>query len=474
MNRFLKIFTAGVMLVASSSHGAVASAGSQWVLSELKIQDEEDKTITEFNPIELVETPGPGGKAASVTVKKHELVIRVRVKKLEPQPPPAPPFDCTERPTTIRIKIFYLEEMTSLHDYYTRPENALAEDRVVFYEEVILGADNEAKVKWDGRITAAASSTGQRLIVRGDVDAHYVVEVSTTICDLYHLPAVTSFTVARPAAWLIGDAYPASYIGNVEVGNAPVPQGNGILDGFNAPSGFPGTFGLTARRGTLVNLLPEENGHDASAEKNSIHHAVLGRWKGSAVFIWLGHSYHGDWLLNYWGSGLPDDPIAEQREKGSAFSPLRSERPDEPKLKKAFENRFYDFPASMENTELVVIGACWSAKPLNPWPGGPNKGMKSMIDVCAARGADVSIGWTGLAVVSKVQNFLKVMIDHQASRDPVTGKYPSLDDSIDLARNDAGSVEPNSEIKVVLGYLADPKKIRLGDLPRYGLPINVQ
>ncbi len=474
MNRFLVLIVVGFLVLRIFPRCAFAQGGPQWVLGELTLHDDGGKSIGEFKPIELVETRGPipPGLAASVEVKNHQLVMRVGAVK-RPSQPGTPPFDCTDKPSRVRFRVYYPQENSSLHEYYSRPENALSEDFVVFDETVLLGANDVAEATWDGQISAAVNLSGHRLLVRGDGAAYYMVEASASVCGRFSLIAFSSFTVARPEAWLVGDAYPAAYLDNVEVGNAPVPQGEGILDGFNAPSGMSGTFGLTARRGTLVNLLPEENGYAASAERNSIHHAVLGRWRGSSVFVWVGHSYHGDWLVNYWGAGQAEDPIEQQKDKGAAFSPLRAVRPFEPKLEKAFDRRFYDFPASMENNQLVVLGACWSAKPLNPWPGGPN-GDRSMIDVCASRGADVAIGWSGLAHVKIVQEFLKVALDHQATKDPITGKLPSLSDSIDEARRRVGSPLDGTDIRVVLGYLADPKKIHLGDLPSYGLPLNVR
>ncbi|MBI2920094.1 MAG: hypothetical protein HYY18_03295 [Planctomycetes bacterium] len=144
------------------------------------------------------------------------------------------------------------------------------------------------------------------------------------------------------------------------------------------------------------------------------------------------------------------------------MSPAEGFHEKRPTRLRMLGNKFWDFPAEMKDTELVVLAACYTAD--TNWSDGGV--LKSMIDVCVDRGADIAIGWKGRADVHKINLFLKTLFDLQATKDPVTGLLPDLGDSIRFASEKAKSEE--GPILVVTGSGTDLRTVFLRDLPRYG------
>ncbi|MBI3099379.1 MAG: hypothetical protein HYY93_14230 [Planctomycetes bacterium] len=426
-----------------------------WFLKNVVVEDDADPKHnllqTPFEPVEMTTSNN------ETKVKDRKIAIRIELDKH-----PDPPKEwCKEKPKEVRIRVRYDAGDEAARNYYTRPENALKEDPYVFNEMVPFKGE-VAEVTWDGRDTGDA----KRLIVRG-AETKYYFEFIALACG-HPLPLggmrgdLPPMTVKPPHASLFGSVYPAGYISVIFHGG-PVPVGctQGALDGFGIGDA---DLGLNKRAVQLTELGPEGRGYDASADKNQAPGKVLGQWQASSIFVWLGHSV-GNALLNYSGPGTMQDTPADITKFSAVLTPLVAEAKKDPWLA-SLKKHVYDFPQQMRETQLVVIGACWSAAPL-PVVHGNLKG-KSMLDVCVDRGADVAIGWIDSAAPGHAKKFLKVLFQHQGADDPATGKPESLERSFNDTLTEVGVPEDSSEIKIKKANGIDPSTISLRDLPRYG------
>jgi hypothetical protein len=409
----------------------------KYVPDKLEILDEQGNPVTTFDPVELTYPPD------SVSVTRRNLRLRLTIREIPPQD--GTYFVCDTKPDKARFRIQYDVSNLEFTRYYSRSWNSLAESPFVFDKDTGF-AGNLAEVSWDGRDTSSAS----RVVVRG-TGAKYFTEVQLDCCGDVAPFFGGSIEIEKPNATVIGNAYPDDFL---DIVFHDSPEGApGVLDGFT---------GLAAVGGILEEIGPESQGYDTAALRNTKPDVVAGAWGGSAVFAWFGHSHYGNYLVSYSGLANGQDKKGETKKFAGMISPLVGMGYKDNDTKKA-GNGAHDFPASMADSEFVLLGACWSARPMTPAIAAG----KSMLQVCIDRGADVAVGWVGICDSAKGKDFLKTLVEDQASVGSA-GEHPSLDSSLDVALDKIGVPHDGSVVKILHGTDADPDKISFGDLPRFG------
>ncbi|MCE9583325.1 MAG: hypothetical protein K8T20_12640 [Planctomycetes bacterium] len=422
----------------------------KYLVGILPVEDESGKLLTEFDPIELEQG------TTTAEAKRHKIVFRARIIEIPPQPGVTYVFGCTEKPTHVSFQVRYdLTPFIAL--YYGRFENSVLPDRVLFSKEARIGADDKARLEWDGR----DEGPSHRLIVRGDAGS-YTVTASAWVCSTWEPGGTAGFSVARPNAILIGNIYPAHYLHTID--KVFIDHGEDAENFFGGKGGY-GTD-MIKRAETLSSLLPAGEGYVAQPLKTQTIGQTLGLWNGSALFVWAGHNSDG-FLFVYSGNvfGEYEKIKKEIKEFSAIMSPLAPLVAKDPKLLpkelKDLKKVLFDFPVSMADEEVVILASCCTAEKLAAL------GNKSLIDVCRDRGADVSIGWVDRAYDDKIKGFLKELVESQASGGDL-GLLPTLEESLIRARRVAGAPVDNSSIPAVVGDEVDLTEIFLSELPRYG------
>ncbi|KAF0246234.1 MAG: hypothetical protein FD180_865 [Planctomycetota bacterium] len=391
--------------------------------------------------------------------RKVTFKVKQALFPVQPLPPPLTyKFLCTEKATSAKFTVKYNKSNDRLSTYYSRAENKLANDPIVFEGEADF-AEDVAELKWDGRDTSDA----KRFIVRGDA-ANYFVEVSASACPDVPMTGPTGgLIVARPRANLMGHQYPAPFVAILNGSFSPKPGDILASEGFFS--------NLPAIGGVLETIVPGDefklNGYEPIpvAPNDAPLLKIQARWEGSAVFVFQGHS-DGARLITYDGVELPGagqgpDIVEYIYERSGAIGPVPGKLP--PYLEKALGDRSIDFPKHMKNTELVILNSCCTASPITGAEG--NLKGKSLIDVCRDRGADVAIGWVRVELASTFTDFATALFQDQEKKN---GTFHTLRESIKAGRDKVEAPDDDSIVRVVTAPGVDTTNVRMADLPRYG------